>query len=116
MTAPNLGADTPSDHKVRPRIFVASASEAKEVAFALQQALEPAHLVTVWPQNVFGLSGYALPSLIERSAESDFAIMVVGRDEVRLKQDGTRVFVPNSNVLIELGLFVGKLDLEESTW
>jgi hypothetical protein len=95
----------------KPRIFIASAGKNLHIAHALQGGLRE-YLPTVWDQGVFGLSSFALPSLIQRSQEADFAIMVLGRDEMHVQSDKTTTFAPNSNVLLELGLFVGSLGLD----
>ena len=85
---------------MRPRVFIASGTGVLPAARALHAALEADAEVTVWDQGVFGPSSYIMPTLIERTLTSDFAIMVLGSG------------APNENVLIELGLFVGRLGLD----
>ena len=60
------------------RLFVGSSSEGREVAHNLQAVLEGRAVceVEVWDQGVFEPSGYALDSLLDVAARSDFAVLV----------------------------------------
>ena len=98
--------------QVRPRLFIASATGSLTVARAFHAALESEAEVTIWDQSVFPPSSYILPTLVERTSASDFAIMVVGADGVRIRPDDTHALAANENVLVELGLFVGTLGIE----
>ncbi len=98
---------------MKPRVFIVSATKRTDVAAALQWALEQRedYLVTIWDQGVFGLSQYPLPALIERAKVSDYAVIVVGQDEAKVRTDGSITFVPNPNVILEYGLFLGILGI-----
>ncbi len=98
---------------MKPRIFIVSATKRADVAAALQLALEQRedYLVTIWDQGVFGLSQYPLPALLDRAKVSDYAVIVVGQDEIKVRPDGSIAFVPNPNVILEYGLFLGILGI-----
>lgn len=96
----------------KPRLFIACAKTNLRIAHAIQAALEPAVLVTLFRQGVFGLSQYPMPALLERSRATDFAIMLFGFDEIRPSGEGKAAMFPNANVLIELGMFVAALGME----
>jgi hypothetical protein len=91
----------------KAKIFVASSSDTRSVAYAMQENLEQDAEVTVWDQNTIGLSSYTLEALIQRVGESDFAVCVCApSDHAVIKDD--RVDVTRDNVIFELGLFIGR--------
>lgn len=95
----------------RPRVFIASARESLPYAHALQELLEPDCEVTVWDQDVFLLSRAAIDSLLKRTRESDYAVMICNNDD-RVFRRGKQEAVPRDNVIFELGLFIGALGLD----
>lgn len=91
----------------KAKIFVASSSDTKSVAYAMQENLEQDAEVTVWDQNTVSLSSYTLEALVQRVGESDFAVCVCApSDHAVIKDD--RVDVTRDNVVFELGLFIGR--------
>ncbi|MDY6837821.1 MAG: nucleotide-binding protein [Thermodesulfobacteriota bacterium] len=95
------------------RLFVASSSEAKEVAYAAQARLEDYAEVTVWDEGIFQLSEYALESLLNELGKSDFGIFIFTPDDVTKVRDEEHRAV-RDNVVFELGLFIGRLGRERS--
>ena len=94
----------------RPRVFIGSSSERLDVARNLHVALEQAVKceATVWDQNVFTPSEYALESLTKAAREADFAILIAAPDDLT-ESRGERGASPRDNVILELGLFIGIL-------
>jgi hypothetical protein len=94
----------------RPRVFIGSSSERLEVARNLQVALEDAVTceATIWNQNVFTPSEFALESLTKAARAADFAILIAAPDDLT-ESRGERGASPRDNVILELGLFIGIL-------
>ena len=91
----------------KAKIFVASSSDTKSVAYALQENLEQDAEVTVWDQNTISLSSFTLESLIQCVDESDFAICVCAPSDHAVIKNAS-VDVTRDNVIFELGLFIGR--------
>ena len=90
---------------MKPRIFIGSSVEGKDVADALQLAFHYDARCTVWHQ-AFPISGTTVDTLLRNSAENDFAIFVLSGDDrsvIRKQQYD----VARDNVLFESGLFMG---------
>jgi hypothetical protein len=85
----------------RPSVFIGSSSEGLAIAKAIQANLDSVAETTLWSQGVFGLSEGTLESLVARSREFDFALLIESRTR--------RTPSPRDNVLLELGLFIGVL-------
>lgn len=92
------------------RLFVGSSSEGREVAHNLQAVLEGRAVceVEVWDQGVFEPSGYALDSLLDVAARSDFAVLVASPDDVTMSRGDSAASV-RDNIVLEFGLFTGAL-------
>lgn len=92
------------------RLFVGSSAEGREVAHNLQAVLEGRGVceVEVWDQGVFEPSGYALDSLLDVAARSDFAVLVASPDDVTVSRGDTAASV-RDNIVLEFGLFTGAL-------
>lgn len=98
----------------KPRIFLISSLEAKEVAECLQAKLIKEGMMTrLWTDEVFGASSYPLDSLKDVLDESDFAIAIAQGDDLVHTRGVTRP-APRDNVLVELGMFIGRLGRERS--
>ena len=95
----------------RPSVFIGSSSERLPVAKAIQLNLDHSCDVTIWSQGVFGLSGGTLETLVEKLDDFDFAILVLTSDDLTLSRS-KRQGSPRDNVLIELGMFIGKIGRE----
>ncbi len=97
----------------RPSVFIGSSSEGHAVAEAIQLNLDRACEVVIWSQGIFGLSGGTLETLVEKADEFDFAILVLTPDDMTHSR-GKDQASPRDNVLLELGLFVGKIGRKRS--
>lgn len=93
---------------MKPRVFIASATESLDVAYALQTNLDHDHEVTVWPQGIFALSANTLDELVRFTNNFDFGIFVFTPDDVATMRDQEKR-VTRDNVIFELGLFIGAL-------
>jgi hypothetical protein len=96
---------------MKPRIFIASSSESRQVAGALQQNLDHVAEVTVWSHDVFQPGEFGLESLIDRLDRAQFAVFVLTGDDQAIVR-GKEVSITRDNVLFELGLFMGRLGRE----
>lgn len=97
-----------SIHSDKPYIFIGSSSEAVDVANAIQRLLHPYSEVEIWSQDFFELGHGNLESLIKKSKQFDFAILVATCDD-KIICRGTESWAPRDNVILELGLFLGVL-------
>ena len=89
-----------------PRLFIGSSVERLTVAFILQEALEYDCESTVWTQDIFRPTRYALLELIEATKTQDFAAFILAQDDA-VTIRGKAYAAPRDNVIFELGLFVG---------
>ena len=92
----------------RPSVFIGSSSEGIAIARAIQVNLDHACEVVLWSQGVFGLSGGTLETVVSRLDTFDFAILVLSADDM-IESRGESRNAPRDNVLLEMGMFIGKL-------
>ena len=92
----------------RPAIFIGSSSEQLPVANAIQFLLDFEYEPTVWSQDIFRPSSYALIDLVKATRSFDFSIFVFAPDDVIIKR-GSEALAVRDNVIFELGLFIGAL-------
>jgi predicted nucleotide-binding protein len=92
----------------RARVFIGSSSSGKEVARAIQVQLSDVADAEVWDEGVFGLSMGTLESLVQALDTFDFAVLVLTPADL-LVSAGEQKNAPRDNVLLELGLFMGRL-------
>lgn len=90
---------------MKPRLFIASSIEGKNVVDALVIALHRDGDCTPWSE-AFPLSNNTIDTLLERCAENDFAIFIFSPDD-RAEIRGNVFAVTRDNVLFESGLFMG---------
>jgi len=93
---------------MKKRLFVGSASESLDVAYAVQEELDRALEVTVWTQGIFQPSRTTMESLTEQPKRFDAALFVFTPDDAAILR-GLPKCVVRDNVIFELGLFVGVL-------
>ena len=98
----------------KPTVFVGSSTKGLPVAKKLRKFLARTATCKIWNMaGQFGLGEYTLETLIKKTKEHDFAVMVLTNDDV-LEQQGANTFVPRANVVFELGLFMGVLGKERT--
>ncbi|MEU6225490.1 TIR domain-containing protein [Streptomyces sp. NPDC047042] len=98
----------------RPRIFIGSSGEAKDIAHALREALSTTAAPTAWFDRAFAASTTVIERLDEiAQSEIDGAVLVLTADDLRTR-DGTTSWTPRDNVVFELGLFIGALGRERT--
>ncbi len=93
---------------LKPRMFIGSSAEGLAEAKAIQKNLDYAAECELWSQGFFKPGVGTLEGLAENSGEFDFAALVLTPDDLQQKR-GESKNAPRDNVLLELGLFVGKL-------
>ena len=92
-----------------PEIFVGSSSEQLDIAHTIQSGFSHEDVNTVvWTNGVFGASKTPLESLASQLDRSDFAVLVLGDDDI-VNFRGAEQSAPRDNVIFELGLFIGRL-------
>jgi len=97
----------------KSKVFIGSSGKTRRVAYALQQCIESECSqaeCSVWTDGIFRPSRSILSTLLKCAAESDFAVLVAGRDDVAVLR-GEDVTIPRDNVTFELGLFIGALGM-----
>lgn len=91
------------------RVFIISSVEALPIARAIQSAFEHDNFTcTVWTDGVFRVASYTIESLEAAVDDSDFAIAVAHADDMTAYR-GHDWPAPRDNVILELGLFMGRL-------
>ena len=109
----------------KPLVFVGSSTRALTAARAVQTHLQESNVarVRVW-QDLTNIGVSILDSLIRDLASYDFAVMIVTADQPdRTEQQNTRIQEDSAttrkrrsreNVLLEFGLFAGRLGRENT--
>ena len=98
---------------MRPKIFIGSSTENLKTAYAIQEHLEFDSEPTVWTDDIFKLSDYALNSLIDKLQNFDFGVFIFSPDDTAIIRKQERQIV-RDNIIFELGLFIGHLGKERS--
>ncbi|RNL51847.1 hypothetical protein D7003_14925 [Arthrobacter oryzae] len=99
----------------RSKVFLGSSSEGKGIAQRLAVALDDSGFTesTVWTHGTFRPGRHVLGSLVDVAKTVDFAVMVLGPDDLVASRDVTKP-APRDNVVFELGLFMGALGPERT--
>lgn len=100
----------------KPKIFIGSSRERKNLAEAVQSALKKGHKVLTkpWWAGVFDENTYTLPSLMDNAINvCDFAIFIFHPDDITTSR-GKKQLSVRDNVLLELGMFYGRLGMERT--
>jgi len=95
----------------QPRVFVASSGEAVRLAEAIQQNLRGAD-VTLWTQ-AFRVGRNVIDELTSNLERSDFGVFVFAPNDVAVIR-GVKQQAVRDNVVLELGMFMGRLGKERS--
>jgi hypothetical protein len=97
----------------KPKIFVASSREAKHLAEAVQQNLEDYADVTVWDQDAIEPTENVIDGLIRNCRQSQFGVFVISPDDQAMIRN-QEVDIVRDNVILELGMFMGRAGKERS--
>jgi predicted nucleotide-binding protein len=97
----------------QPSLFVGSSGEGIEVARAIQVQLADDCEVELWNEGVFALGYGTLESLVQALNRFDFGLFVLTGDDLTVSK-GVEQKSARDNVLIEFGLFVGRLGRERT--
>ena len=98
---------------IKPRIFIGSSVEGLDIAKAFQVNLDYFGEITVWTDGVFTLSRHAYFSLEKKLSSSDFGIFILTGDDIVESRDKLS-YSPRDNIILELGLFCGRLGIEHT--
>jgi hypothetical protein len=98
---------------MKPKVFVGSASETRTIVDALESELRDVAEIDRWDADVFRPGRFTLEALILAVKQVDFAIFVLGRDDVT-ESRGNIVPSPRDNVIFEAGLFTAILGRERT--
>ncbi|MGK9127162.1 nucleotide-binding protein [Olivibacter sp. SA151] len=101
----------------KKKIFIGSSSEELDLANAAKTILEfeQDFEVTIWNEDVweksiFKLNNNYLNDLIRATLQFDFGILIGTKDD-KVEVRGDEYLQPRDNILFELGLFIGRLGL-----
>lgn len=101
----------------KKRIFIGSSTEELDLANAAKTILEfeKDFEVTIWNEEVwekavFRLNNNYLNDLIRATLQFDFGILIGTKDD-KVEVRGNEELQPRDNILFELGLFIGRLGL-----
>jgi CRP/FNR family transcriptional regulator, cyclic AMP receptor protein len=101
-------ANVPARRQI-PRIFIASSKEALSLATAMQSALGNDPIgIKVWTEGIFVPGLTNIESLEAELLRADFALLILSPDDEVISR-AAQATVPRDNVILELGLFAGKL-------
>ena len=96
---------------MKPRIFIGSSSENKEIAEAISFNLDDISYPEVWDQSLSTLSQSTLTNLINAIETFEYAIFVFGDEDTAIIRNDN-VSIVRDNVIFETGLFMGKLGVD----
>lgn len=96
---------------MKPKLFIASSKKSIKIAQALRHNLDSDAEITPWNESFFELSKATLHSLIDNLDAFDFGIFVLNADD-KVIINAAEQHIPRDNVVLELGLFVGRLGIE----
>jgi len=91
----------------KPRVFIGSSVKGAPIARAVEQNLGYDAETYLWV-HMFPPGKANIEALVEAAANNDFGVLVLTPDDL-LESKGQTVNSPRDNVLLELGLFMGRL-------
>jgi len=96
-------------HRDKIRVFIISSVEGLPIARAVQSTFEhDPFTCTIWTDGVFRVANYTMEALEAAVDDSDFAIAIAHADDATVYR-GQEWPSPRDNVILELGLFMGRL-------
>jgi hypothetical protein len=101
-----------SDSQVKPRVFIGSSTAGLDVAYEIHSKLHKDVDVVVWKDEDW-LGRGTLEHLVQILDDYQFAIFVFRPDDV-IQIKGEELMATRDNVLIEMGLFIGKHGREKT--
>lgn len=96
------------DQKVKPRIFIGSASESLDTARMIEHRLHSMAEIVMWDAMMIGIGEITIDALIDIVDTVDFAIIVFSNHD-KVMSRSNYFEAPRDNVIFELGLFMSKL-------
>ena len=96
-----------------PQIFIASSVEGLPIARAIRANLDHDAEVVLWNEGVFRPSRWALHALLDALSTADVGVFVCSPDDVADLR-GEEVSVVRDNVILELGMSLGRLGPERT--
>ncbi len=100
--------ETQARSVAKPVLFIASSGESTGVVHQLQIALHRDYDARPWTAGTIGASTYPLESLENVLDQAAYAVFVFSNDDVVVSR-GKRQTAVRDNVLLELGMFIGRL-------
>ncbi len=100
----------------RPVVFVGSSTIGLDAAHAVQQQLQSLRNVAqvrIWNEMVDSISQGILESLVSKLSTFDFGVLIFTPDDP-IRSAGEELFAVRDNVLVELGLCIGRLTRERT--
>jgi len=94
--------------RLKPKVFIASATEDLALANAVFTELEGELDPTVWDQDLFAPSSYVIEGLEQMSANFEYAVFILSPSDERLSRSHTSR-IPRDNIIAELGFSVGAI-------
>lgn len=92
----------------KPKLFIGSSREALSIARDVQRELTDSFNVHRWDQDIFELSRTTIETLDKACSGFDGAILVFAHEDA-VKLRGKIQYSTRDNVVLELGLFMGRL-------
>lgn len=98
---------------LHPVIFIGSSLESLQVAELVAKGLHEDIEASLWTKGIFQPSNFPIEDLQREVGRSDFAVLVLGPDDVVISR-GEENPAPRDNVVLELGMFLGALTRERT--
>lgn len=100
---------------IKKKVFIGSSSEELPLAEAAKSILAKDFDVVIWNESlwetaVFKINNNYLSDLLKASLKFDFGLLIGTKDD-KIKFRGENYLQPRDNILFELGLFIGRLGL-----
>jgi CRP/FNR family cyclic AMP-dependent transcriptional regulator len=98
----------------QPTLFIGCSTEGLSLAQEIQAMLDyDALMVEVWTDGVFNTSKTPIEDLCTLVERVDFGLIIMTADDIT-KSRGDESFSPRDNVVLELGMLIGRIGRERS--